>query len=145
VKRSIVLLSALTLSACAGHDEVARVVSPDGAIDAVLVESNGGAITAFWYDIYLVRHGEPWRRAHSAAWLYDAMRSEQAYGVNIVWAAADSLEAQFSQATQTRLYRPEATVAGLPIKIVLRPGIVDASAPPGGMLYNRLGRPHDRS
>jgi hypothetical protein len=85
VKRSIVLLSALTLSACAGHDEVARVVSPDGAIDAVLVESNGGAITAFWYDIYLVRHGEPWRRAHTAAWLYDAMRSEQAYGVNIVW------------------------------------------------------------
>ena len=56
-----------------------------------------------------------------------------------------SLEAQFSEAAQTRLHQPLATVAGRRIKLVLRAGLTDASAPPGGMLYNRLGRPHDHS
>lgn len=145
MERSIILLAALLLSACAGHDEVARITSPDGAVDAVLVESGAGATSAFWYDIYLVPHGKPWPRADSAAWLFDATRSEQAYGVNLVWAEANSLEAQFSRAAQTRLHHPVVTVAGDSIRVVLRPGFTDSSAPPGGMLYNRLGRPHDRS
>lgn len=145
MERSLVLLSALLLSACAGHDEVARVTSPNGAVDAVLVESDAGATTGFWYDIYLVPRGKPWSRARSAAWLYDARRSEQAYGVNLVWTEADTLEAQFSQAAQTRLHQPVATVAGHRVRVVLRPGFTDSSAPPGGMLYNRRGRPHDRS
>jgi hypothetical protein len=69
MERSITLLAAVMLSACASHDEVGRVSSPDRAVDAILVESNGGAITSFWYDIYLVPHGKPWVGAHSAAWL----------------------------------------------------------------------------
>jgi hypothetical protein len=145
VERSIILLSAFLLSGCASHDEVARVTSPDGTVDAVLVESNGGATTSFWYDVYLVPHGQHWIRAQSVAWLYGAARSEQAYGVNLIWRGEETLEAQFSQAAQTRLHQSDVTVARHRIKVVLSPGITDSLAPPGGMLYNRQGRPRERS
>jgi hypothetical protein len=35
------------------RDEVARVISPDGRLEAILIETNGGATTAFGYEIWL--------------------------------------------------------------------------------------------
>ncbi|MBL8397465.1 MAG: hypothetical protein JNL84_04855 [Candidatus Accumulibacter sp.] len=49
-----VLLLAWFFSGLIGEpskDEVARVVSPSGNIDAVLFETNGGATTSFGYEV----------------------------------------------------------------------------------------------
>ncbi|HEU4924800.1 MAG TPA: hypothetical protein VFT23_17200 [Burkholderiales bacterium] len=49
------MIVVLAAAGCANHDEVARVPPPDKQLDAVLVESNGGATTSFWYDVYVVK------------------------------------------------------------------------------------------
>src|SRR5215207_8000750 len=62
-RRSTLHLIALVLlcAGCASHDEVSRVPSPDRHLDAVLVESNTGATTSFWYDVYVVKDGSSTR------------------------------------------------------------------------------------
>ena len=48
---------ASALAACvgdAGRDEVARLASPDGTLDAVLSESGGGHPEAFDYHVHVV-------------------------------------------------------------------------------------------
>ena len=65
-------------------DEVARVVSPSGKVDAVLLETNGGATTSFGYEVYVVERGaEP--IGEPAVFLYGAIRNQSAYGVNLKW------------------------------------------------------------
>jgi hypothetical protein len=59
---SVALLPMIT--ACllmgASRDEVARASSSAGDLDAVLVETNGGATTSFGYFVYVVPHdGKP--------------------------------------------------------------------------------------
>ena len=51
--RLFVVILSLLLSACgiASEDEVARVTSPDGRVEAVLIETNGGATTSFGYKV----------------------------------------------------------------------------------------------
>ena len=39
------------------YEEIGRVKSPDGVVDAVLVRSNGGATTSFGYSVFLVPVG----------------------------------------------------------------------------------------
>lgn len=39
------------------YEEIGRVKSPDGMVDAVLVRSNGGATTSFGYSVFLVPAG----------------------------------------------------------------------------------------
>jgi hypothetical protein len=124
----------------ASHDEVARVISPDGKVDAVLVESNGGATTSFGYDIHLVETGEEYRSESSAAHLYGAVRNESAYGANLVWVNSGQLEVQFLSAQKSSSSTTPVRVAGEEVLVSLRPGIVDAKAHRGGMLYN-LERP----
>ena len=41
------------------HEEVFRVVSPDGKVIATLVEVNGGAITSMGYEVNLIRSDKP--------------------------------------------------------------------------------------
>jgi len=40
-----------------GHDEVGRLTSPDGVIDAVVMRVNPGAFSSFLYNLYLVPKG----------------------------------------------------------------------------------------
>ena len=60
----IILVIFILTSGCifpeweAGFDEVSRVSSPDGKVDAVLVETNGGATTSFGYRVFIATPGE---------------------------------------------------------------------------------------
>jgi hypothetical protein len=40
-----------------GHDELVRLTSPDGVLDAVVMRVNPGAFSSFLYDLYLVPKG----------------------------------------------------------------------------------------
>ena len=145
IRTLLALLLLVFLGACARHDEVARVTSPDGAMEAVLVESNGGATTSFWYDVYIVETGSPYSKAYSAASLYGATRNENAYGVNLTWNGDSALAIEFREAEQSKVSQPLSRVGKRQVSVSLSPGVTDPTAPPGGMLYNRQVRPHDRS
>lgn len=125
------------------HDEVARSTSPDGTTDAIVIESNGGATTSFWYDVCLAPRGGHCTISDSLAQLYAATRSDQAYGVNVRWASDSLLRIEYLEAQQTKVLQPSATLGGRSVNVMLRPGVGDTSAPPGGMLYNLQGRPQD--
>ena len=116
------------------RDEVARVSSPDGRVDAIVIESNGGATTDFAYDVQLVVQGG--HGGEHVAWFYGAVRSDHAYGVNVRWVNDGELSIEYLRATEGRLNKSVVHVAGRDIGIFMRSGVTDESAPRGGMLYN---------
>jgi hypothetical protein len=144
-----VFVAALLLSACevtvvVSHDEVARAPSPDGIVDAVLVETNAGATTSFGYEVHIVPRGGSPSASSQTGLLYGAIRSESAYGANLKWIAPDILSIEYLSAESATLNHPSTSVQGRRITAQLVSGISDPTAPPGGMLYNLQGRPHDR-
>jgi len=132
------LLMVWLLSGLVGEpskDEVARVTSPSGKVDAVLLEINGGATTSFGYEVYVVEHdtkpsGSP------VASLYEAIRNQHASGANLVWPSIDSLAIEYLTAKSARLNTRTQSVGAQAIHFSLREGVTDNAAPPGGMLYN---------
>jgi len=117
-------------------DEVARVTSPNGKYDAVLFESNGGATTSFWYDIYIIEKGESAWFYDPVANLYGAVRSNQAYGVNLVWSDSQTLTIEYLNAKNETIFFEQTKVDTDVIKVKLANGIYDSESPSGGMLYN---------
>lgn len=77
----------------------------------------------------------------SAVYLYNALRSVSAFGVNLKWDAPDALAVEFLEAIDISQPAPTVQAGSHGIRIILRPGISDPKAPPGGMLYNLQGRP----
>ena len=118
------------------RDEVARVASPSGRIDAVLVETNGGATTSFGYKVLLVPTGGKFSDGVEVASLYGAARNESAYDANPEWDGAQNLVVEYFTAKSEPSPKNTANIAGEQIQISLRSGIKDPSAPAGGMLYN---------
>lgn len=121
------------------RDEVARSLSPDGRLEAFLIETNGGATTSFGYEIRLGQKGD--RRGTRVAWLYGATRNEEAYGVNLRWTSEKELSIEYFQAKEAVLEMGRLQVSGREVQINLHEGVRDPSASPGGMLYNLQGRP----
>ena len=135
---SVLFLLVALLSGCAQDarwDEVARVASPDGHLEAVLSESSGGATTPFVYQVHIVEaggavSGEP------AAELVGATRNVSAYGADLVWMTAHRLDIRYLDATSTRRDDGVIGALGPGFELVLAPGHVNPSAPAGGMHYN---------
>jgi len=118
-------------------DEVARVSNSKADVDAVLVETNGGATTSFGYEVFILRGGQtPKRGGTPVATLYGAVRSERAYGVNMRWEGDDALAIEYLDAQNASLLNAVVKVDGRAIKIAMKSGITDSAAPGGGMLYN---------
>ena len=135
------LFIAATAASCGtpdvSFDEVARVTGPSGKVDAVLVETNGGATTSFGYNIYVVPNGQRLSKPNAQiAELYGAVRNENAYGVNLRWEGADSVAVEYLKAEKAEVLTESVEVAGERVRIILRPNVADPSAPAGGMLYN---------
>ncbi len=124
-------------------DEVARAPAPSNAIDAVLIETNGGATTSFGYIVYVVPRGQPpdVRATQPVARFYGAWRSDSAYGVSLTWQDSTHLSLDYLEARDAELQDSLVTVAGRVIRVSLRAGISDSTAPSGGMLWNKQGRP----
>jgi len=129
-----VALALLTGCGLVSRDEVARVPSPDGRVEAVLMETNGGATTSFGYEVHVVEKGRP--ASNQVAWLYGAGRNENAFGANLKWINGNELVVEYLDARDQALGRASVSVAGRTIKVSLRSGVSDPTAPPGGMLYN---------
>jgi hypothetical protein len=130
-------LSALAASCfLSSRDEVARVTSPSGRLDAVLVETNGGATTSFGYQAYVVPRGSKNSRGPQVAFLYGAVRSTHAWGANLKWEGPSRLVIEYLEAKEERLSRPLVVVDADTVRVSLRSGVLDATAPAGGMVYN---------
>jgi len=121
-------------------DEVSRVTAPRGDIEAVLIETNGGATTSFGYEIFVVPRGTK-ASGTPAAFLYGALRSQRAYGVNLRWLSDSNLDVEFESTQSAKLGVPLVFVANRNIHVELKANVTDPKAPPGGMLYNLKGRP----
>jgi hypothetical protein len=119
-------------------DEVARAISPTGKVDAVLLETNGGATTSFGYEIYTVEHrAQP--SGSPAVSLYGAIRSQHAYGANLKWTSPDSVAVEFLSAKSAKIEKPVVSVGTQTVHLVIHEGVLDNAAPSGGMLYNLRG------
>ncbi|MEG8028095.1 hypothetical protein [Sphingomonas aerolata] len=140
--RSFAVLSTLILAGCASlfgglsRDEVAWANAPDGRTHAILSETNGGATTSFGYIVEL--HSAPHDDAApvNAGELYGAVRSECAYGVDLLWLNRSTLALRFASAKQVKVPN-SITVDGRQIQIVTQPGHVNNAAPCGGMAASR--------
>jgi len=122
------------------RDEVARQSSPDGTLEAVLYETNGGATTSFGYQAEIREKNSS--RGIIVANLYGAKRNAGAYGLNLKWINDHELELEYLTAISVTVTEPQAKVAGRRVSVSLQNGMEDATAPDGGMLYNlRKGAP----
>ncbi|MEJ2405784.1 MAG: hypothetical protein P8171_16075 [Candidatus Thiodiazotropha sp.] len=128
-------LAACDRSSFVARDEVQRVASPDGRLDAVLVEVNAGATTSYVYEVYVVPHGVPASDTKRVmARLDGATRNTSAYGATLRWQGQGDLNVEYLQARHIRdLAVDGVTVAGELVRIHLQPGIETPSAPAGGM------------
>jgi hypothetical protein len=139
VRWAVAVLCLIFPSCARSHlarDEVARVRSPSGRVDAVLVETNGGEGTDFGYLAYVVRSGRHAPSRGEVAWLGVAVRNRRAYGANLRWTDPTSLTIEYLDAHAAEQRRARAVVGPDTIAVALRAGVADPFAPPGGMLYN---------
>jgi hypothetical protein len=136
--RFIVLSSILFLASCIGcktvsREEVTSVKSPDGRVEAALYETNGGATSSFEYEVELRQAG---RRGLQVASIYGAVRNENAYGLNMKWNGNDELDIEYLRAKAPPNIQSTTNIDGRNVRVIVKDGITDPSAPSGGMLYN---------
>ena len=133
--------ASLSLSLClmgcknsSSNDKVAQAWSPDGQIVATLYEENGGATTSFGYSVTLNTKSNPEQKP--AASLYGALRSREAYGVNLKWSDSSTLVLECFSLKGTPQLQTPVDLGDRSVAIKLRTGVEDVSAPSGGMAYN---------
>lgn len=115
------------------RDEVAFAPSPDGAIHAILLETNGGATASFGYEIELHAASASEDETIPAGKLYEAARSDCAYGVNLRWLSPPRLAIEFKDAHSVAV-PAHVQVGARTVTMIPRKGIEDEAAPCGGML-----------
>lgn len=102
--------------ACVSRVELARVPSPDGVLDAVLVEADAGATVSFTYLVHVTRSGEE-PRGNAAASFYRTDRR-----IDLRWQDAERLVVTHLAADITRLDAPTVEVAGRTVYVALNLG-----------------------
>lgn len=120
--------------------EVVHVASPNGSLEAVLTETNGGATTSFGYEVSVGTKGA--KTLTHVASLYGALRNEQAYGVNLSWTGEHVLRVQYLRAKAVQTFSKSVTVGDEQVEIELQSGVEDPAAPSGGMHYNQTKQSH---
>ena len=133
---SVISALLLVVAGCSHPDTVATVKSPNGRVQATLTETSQGATTSFEYVVSL-KAVSPEGESVRVASLYGAVRNEQAYGLNLSWLNDQTLELQYLTAKAAKLEQPTTVIGGRLIAIRLKAGVLDKSAPPGGMEHNR--------
>jgi hypothetical protein len=127
----------LSMSGCpfVSRDEVLRVTSPNGRVDAIVFETDCGAPCSFGYEIRIAPKGS--RDGEEVAALDAALRNEHAWGVNLKWVDTDSVSVEYLRADYSTLLKQAVDVGGRKIRVSLNKGVEDQGAPSGGMLFNR--------
>jgi hypothetical protein len=85
----------LTLSVLWGcsvdRQEIKRVRSPDERVEAVLIQTNAGATTAFSYEVFLVPTGATPKKGN------ELFRADQIINLELRWRQPKSLEIAYEQ------------------------------------------------
>jgi len=82
----------LGISGCGRYEEIARLSSPDGRVDAVVVEVDAGAGNPFVYRLYVVPRGGAWRKGGERVSYSDPV------SFRVTWADARHLELCYDDA-----------------------------------------------
>ena len=112
------------------YPERQRIPSPDGKLDAVVVEDGGDATTGLFLDAFIVRHGAslPHSKEEVVAVLEWPYLNDTTVGVKPHWHGNDTLALDFQRATRQRLQRSEVRGPNGPITVVLARGVVDSAS-----------------
>jgi hypothetical protein len=130
------------MCACSSQDEVLRITSPDGKVDAILFEDNCGTPCSFVYEVRIARNGS--KLGDTVASLEAATRNNTAWGVNLKWSDSQNLSVEYFQSRRAELKKSTVNLAGDTIQVGLHAGVYDSQAPSGGMLYNLRGRSYEK-
>jgi hypothetical protein len=112
--------------------DVATIFSPDNETIAIVEETNGGATTSFGYNVYLKANSVSGDRRKAAA-LHGAVRSECAFGVDVVWRNPEKVEIRYLSSKSEPDYAESLLVGTKAIDIELVTGVTNPSARCGGM------------
>jgi hypothetical protein len=132
----VIVLAGFRVVFLMSEHEVARVESPDHTLDAVVFETDSGAAKSFGYEVQVMPHRYTLRGHQEAAYVYRAMRSDSAYGVNVRWTGPRALAIEYLHAGVTVVHPRISPLWSSPIDVVLDSEVVDPRAPAGGMAYN---------
>ena len=138
--RKAMVLAALLITSCditggVGHEERAWASSPDGRTHAILIETNGGATTAFGYLVELHPSDHQGQKPVRVADFY-RVNSDCEYGLGMRWKDANTLLLGIGSAAQMHVDQ-SVTVGGKQIRVSVETGVGDAADPCRGM----KGRP----
>ncbi len=76
--------------ASSGREQLKRLISPDGAVDAVLLEVHTPSLVSEEYEVYVVRHGE-WPTRDDLVVLADRCNS-----IDVNWGATHHLQVHYA-------------------------------------------------
>jgi len=138
--RKMMILAGLLLSSCditgeVSHEERAWAASPDGQTHAILIETNGGATTAYGYLVELHPSDHQGQEPTRVANFY-RVESDCEYGLDMRWKDADTLVLAVKSADQTHV-GASVDVGGKHIRVLVQTKIGDSAEPCRGM----KGRP----
>jgi hypothetical protein len=112
----------IAIPSCVSNEEIRRVPSPAGDVDAIVMESNGGATTAFGYGIRLGPPGGAPGRAIEVAGFY-AAQTPCARGVDLRWTSVDTLRIAYGEARMANVVRSVLDVGGRTVHVVVQQGV----------------------
>ena len=137
---AVVVGSAFLKAVAWTHDVVRTETTPDGRYVAELVEENGGATTSFGYEVLIRRKGSR-QEPDWVVYGYGTSRSKSAYGMNLSWVSDNELLVSYHKTRELNTRDEPLTLDGRTFKVTVRGGVLDETAPPGGMLWNLQNRP----
>lgn len=99
---TLILIACFAFSACGldfewHYEEIDRITSPDGAVDAVWVRGGGGATTGFVYSLYLVPKGLKFDK-DSSSFKHASFSADHFDDLKFVWSAPKLLEIRYKRA-----------------------------------------------
>lgn len=113
----------LAMTAGPSQEEIKRIQSPDGLVDAVVVETNGGATTSFGYKVYIVPKGLEFSEKYLVAKTYGSVLSDGEYGVDVFW-EDNMLQVEYATGrTMSDETRPEVLIDGFTYTIQVKKGV----------------------
>ena len=127
--RCIMIPFALLLFSCNGaaREERAWANSPDGRTHAILIETNGGATTAFGYLVELHPSDHQGQKPVRVADFYRVV-SDCDYGLDMRWADANTLVLRLRSVSQRHVDN-SASVGGKAVRVIVQTGVGDPTDP----------------
>lgn len=104
------------------QEEISRLLSPSGQIEAVVTEADAGATTSNSYWVHVLSRGEK-KMGQPAVVLSGAQRNEKENGVHVHWVAPNTLQIEYFKAKNVIVHAQMVTVGSNTVQIQLRSGV----------------------